>query len=250
MARTPLIAGNWKMHKSASEAARFAAELRSRATCVTDREVAVFPPFTSLPAVAEALRGSAIRWGGQNFHWEASGAYTGEISARFLVDLGCSYVLIGHSERRTLFGETDEGCNRKVHAAVNAGLKPILCCGETLTEREQGQTFAVLERQLVTALTGLEDPKELVIAYEPVWAIGTGRTATPEQAAEVHAWIRSWLGGRFDTRAQAVRIIYGGSVKPDNIDSLMARKELDGVLVGGASLDTDSFMGIVQYRRL
>jgi triosephosphate isomerase len=248
-ARLPLIAGNWKMYKTAAEAGEFAAQLLERVGNVTDREVAVFPSFTALPAVAGVLRGSPIGYGGQNMHWERSGAYTGEVAAPFLTELACRYVLVGHSERRGLFGEDDAACGRKVRAAVSSGLEPVLCCGETLSEREAGQTFAVVDRQLAGALAGLETTA-FAVAYEPVWAIGTGRTATPAQAEEVHRYIRDWLSGHLSPLAAGtVRILYGGSVKPDNVSELLKEPDVDGALVGGASLEIGPFCRIVNFVR-
>lgn len=237
----PFIAGNWKMNLGSRAAAALASELLRTLPAAGPVEVAVFPPFTSIPAVAEVLAGSHIAWGGQNLHWENSGAFTGEVAPGFLAELGCRYVIVGHSERRHIFAEPDEVCGRKVAAAMRFGLKPVLCCGETLDERETGQTFAVIERQLAAALP---DSGELVIAYEPVWAIGTGRAATPEQVAEVHAWIRNWLR-QLRPALSAVRILYGGSVKPDNAASLLSLPDVDGFLVGGASLVAGSFAAIV-----
>lgn len=237
----PLVAGNWKMNLGPRAAGSLARELLNTLPQKTSAEVAVFPPFTSLPAVAQVLTGSPIAWGGQNLHWEDSGAFTGEIAPGFLVELGCRFVLVGHSERRQLFGERDDDCGRKVTAAISNGLRPVLCCGETLEQREAGQTFAVIERQLAA---GLPDSGGLEIAYEPVWAIGTGRAATPAQAAEVHAWIRDWLRRARPTLA-SVRILYGGSVKPDNAAALLGQPDVNGFLVGGASLDAGSFAGIV-----
>ncbi len=238
-----LIAGNWKMHKGVKEAMEFARELRTRLGEVNGREVVVFPPFTSLPAVAEVLKGSAVAYGAQNVFWEKSGAFTGEISPVFLTELGCRYVLIGHSERRRLLGETDEMCSRKMRAALENGLRPILCCGETLVERNQGKTLTVLAVQLAGGLARVPTPAGFDIAYEPVWAIGTGVNATPEQVQEVHRWIRHWLVER--GLAEGVRIVYGGSVKPDNIGAILSQPDVAGVLVGGASLEVTAFIQIV-----
>jgi triosephosphate isomerase len=251
--RVPLVAGNWKMYKGPGEARAFAQELLRQAD--NDKgemnksgkvEVAVFPPFTALPAVAEVLRGTAVSCGGQNCHWESKGAFTGEVAPGFLAELGCRYVLVGHSERRSLFGETDETCHKKLLAAVAAGIEPVLCCGETLAERESDRTFAVLERQLQAALAGLSPAAPFTVAYEPVWAIGTGRTATPTQADEAHRFIRRWLNGNLSPAvAERTRLLYGGSVKPDNFGELLKQPDVDGALVGGASLDVASFCGIV-----
>jgi triosephosphate isomerase len=239
--RPHLIAGNWKMNKGAKEAREFAQQLLKRLSGAD--EVAVFPPFTSIPAVAEVLKGSFIAYGAQDLHWENAGAFTGEVSPLFLLELGCRYALVGHSERRHLFGESDEICNLKIRAARACGLRPILCCGEMLQERQSGETFTVLRRQLERGLKGLSEPG-FDIAYEPVWAIGTGQNATPEQAQEVHNWIRRWLQESYPAAGE-IRIIYGGSVKPDNAAALMSQPDVDGVLVGGASLDIDAFVAIV-----
>lgn len=218
----------------------FAATLRERLPALADREVAVFPPLVALPAVAKELTGSGIAWGAQNMHWEPQGAFTGETSPVSLVDLKCRYVLVGHSERRLLFAEDDTACNRKVLSAQRYGLHPILCCGETQAQRQAGKTFDVLSVQLDRGLADASLGEQLTIAYEPVWAIGTGRNATPLEAVEVHRWIRGWLGPAGVT----TRIIYGGSVRPDNIDLLLAEPDIDGVLVGAASLDIGSFTRI------
>jgi triosephosphate isomerase len=246
--RVPLVAGNWKMHKGPAEARAFAQELLD---AVRDGEakqrpeIAVFPPFTALPAVAGVLKGTPISYGGQNCHWESKGAFTGEVAPGFLAELGCRYVLLGHSERRMLFGETDGNCRKKLLAAVAAGIEPVLCCGETLSERESGQTFAVVERQLHAALAGLPPATSFTIAYEPVWAIGTGRTATPAQAGEAHRFIRGWLTRDLSPAVgERTRLLYGGSVKPDNFGDLLGQPAVDGALVGGASLDIASFRGI------
>lgn len=213
-------------------------------------EIIVAPPFTALESAVEATRGTAITIAAQNLHWEKEGAFTGEVSARMLVETGCRAVIIGHSERRQYFGETDESVNRKTRAALAAGLTPIICVGETLAEREDDQTRSVLRRHFegaVAALTG-DDFSRILIAYEPVWAIGTGRTATPEIAAESHRCIRQLAAAQFSPdRASALRILYGGSVKPDNIRGLMTQVEIDGALVGGASLDAKSFASIVNF---
>ncbi len=252
MARRPLIAGNWKMNKTVPEASALVRDLRGLVSMVRDVDILVAPPFTALHAVAKVLEGSNIGLAGQNAHWEASGAFTGEIAVPMLEDVGCTHVIVGHSERRQFFGETDETVNKRARAVLGAGLSPIVCVGETLAEREAGRTLAVVGTQLRGALAGFSasDADRLVIAYEPVWAIGTGRTATSAQAQEVHAAIRKALQELFgDARAAATRIQYGGSVKPENIAELMACPDIDGALVGGASLTADGFAKIVRYKR-
>jgi triosephosphate isomerase (TIM) len=250
--RTPFIAANWKMHKTVLEAVAFVKEIRSLAKDVHDVEIVVAPPFTALRAVADAAHASNIGVAGQNLHWERQGAFTGEISAGMLKDAGAEYVIIGHSERRQLFGETDETVNRKLTAAVAAQLTPIVCIGETLAERDGNETLSVLDRQIKQGLDGLtaDQIAALVIAYEPVWAIGTGRNATPAQAGEAHAHIRArlrqWFGG---TAADQCHVIYGGSVKPENIRDLAALADVDGALVGGASLEVRSFFEIASRSR-
>jgi triosephosphate isomerase len=249
--RKPVMAGNWKMHYTVAEALALAEELKRGITRCDDREVVVAPTFTALGAVAKVLSGSPIRLAAQNCHWENQGAYTGEISPPMLKDVGCHYVIAGHSERRQYFRETDQEINRKVAALLSHGLTPILCVGETLEERQGGKTMDVLAGQMNGALSGLEARagERIVIAYEPVWAIGTGHTATTEQAQEAHAFIREKVAGRFNKSvANQVRILYGGSVKPDNVDALMAMPDIDGVLVGGASLKAASFVRIVEFR--
>jgi triosephosphate isomerase len=252
VSRKPVIAGNWKMHGTVAEARRLAAGLRQRlAAKRADREIVVAPPFTALGAVAGELSGTPIEIGAQNVHWEARGAFTGEISAAMLLELGCRWVIVGHSERRQLFGETDANVNRRARAAIAAGLAPIVCVGETLAERDANRTLEVVQRQIRDALLdlGAADIPSLCIAYEPVWAIGTGRTATPEQAEEVHAEIRRVVAELVDDESSdRLRILYGGSVKPDNIDSLMKEPDIDGALVGGASLEVESFARIVEFR--
>ena len=246
----PFIAGNWKMNKTIGDAVDYANQLKSLYAGLDDREVVVAPPFTALYPVAEALKGSSIRLSAQNLSDKTEGAYTGEVSARMLVDAGCEYVIIGHSERRTLFGERDAEINGKINAALESGLKPIFCIGETLNEREELQTFNVVERQIKEGLNNLntDDIRRLVIAYEPVWAIGTGKTATPEQAQEVHAFIRRLMGKMYgENIARDIPIIYGGSVNPNNIGSLMAEADINGALVGGASLDVESFIKIIKF---
>ncbi len=248
--RKPIIAGNWKMNKLTSEAVELARELKNKAGSIADREIVLCPPFTVLSSVKKVIAGSRIRLGAQNMHWEVSGAYTGEVSPSMLKDIGCDYVILGHSERRQYFAETNEAVNRKVKTAFSAGLIPIVCVGETLAQREKGDTLKVIEEQVKTGLSGLtgKESKELVVAYEPVWAIGTGKTATPEQAEEVQRFIRKLLGQIFGKEnAQAIRILYGGSINPDNISALMSCENVDGGLVGGASLKAESFLKVMQY---
>jgi len=251
--RQPVIAGNWKMYKTVAETVDFIEKLKPLVAGAAHCEVVVAPPFTALRAAAERARGSNIRVGAQDVHWNSEGAHTGDVSAAMLVEAGCSYVIVGHSERRRDHQETDELVNRKLKAALAAGLIPIVCVGETLSEREAGATMEVLERQFKAGFAGLtlQEFSRIIIAYEPVWAIGTGRTATPELAAESHRHLR-WLAETIFGKAlaTALRILYGGSVKPDNIDGLMAQEEIDGALVGGASLTVDSFGRIVNYRRV
>lgn len=249
--RMPLLAGNWKMFKTIPEALDLVNGLKKNCGNVKDREILVCPPFTALYAVSAALKGSNIKVGAQNLFWEMKGAFTGEIAPGMLADAGCKYVIIGHSERRQYFGETDETVNKKMKAAFASGLTPIVCVGETLAEREKNITFSVVERQVKNGISGLtpEQSKVLVIAYEPVWAIGTGKTATPQQAEEVHAYVRKLYGELYGAEvSDAVRILYGGSMKPDNISELMKQPNIDGGLVGGASLEVDSFTKIIQYR--
>jgi len=248
--RTPLMAGNWKMHKTSAEARELAQAVRERIAPASDREVLLCPPFTAIPAVAEVLSGSPIRLGAQNMHWEPKGAFTGEVSGEMLRDLGCEYVIVGHSERRHIFGEQDEILHRKVKAAFRAGLRPIFCVGEMLEERDAGKEREVVERQLRNGLAGLteQETKVLVVAYEPVWAIGTGRTATPDVAQTMHEHVRTVLADIWSGPiADGIRIQYGGSVKPDNVASLMAEPDIDGALVGGASLDAESLGRIVMF---
>ena len=251
MSRTPILAGNWKMHGTRTEAVALASALAASVGRVSGREVVVAPPFPALEAVAHAIAGTGIRLAAQKVHWETKGAFTGEISVGMLREAGCTHVLIGHSERRQLFGETNESVNRRLHAALAGGLVPIVCVGETLAEREADATAAVIARQVESGLAGVRSDQlaGCVLAYEPVWAIGTGRTATPGQAQEVHHAVRRLLVGLASaTTAERVRILYGGSVKPDNIDALMAEPDIDGALVGGASLDAAGFARIVQYQ--
>ena len=250
MERRPLIAANWKMFKTGPEAAALAADLRGCIEPFCDsRDVVVCPPYTSLSPVRDALEESAISLGAQNMHWEETGAFTGEISAPMLLTSGCTHVILGHSERRQLFAENDAAINSKLRAAFHFGLSPLLCIGETLPEREAGRTGEVVLGQLQAALKEIpsDDIARTVIAYEPVWAIGTGRTATPEQADDVHRLIRNSIRRqRGKSVAERVRILYGGSVKPDNARDLFARENIDGGLVGGASLEAGSFAAIIQ----
>ncbi|BBO73855.1 triosephosphate isomerase [Desulfosarcina widdelii] len=248
--RIPLIAGNWKMHKTGTEAVAAAGQLKDLVDKASGVEVMIAPTFTALYQVSQVLKGSSIALAAQNLHWEPKGAFTGEISTEMLVDAGCSQVIIGHSERRQLFGETDETVNRKIQAAAAAGLLPVFCIGETEAQREAGETFSVLDKQVRDGLKGFvfDGSTNLVVAYEPVWAIGTGKTATREQAQEAHAYIRSLLKTLFGkTVAESVRILYGGSVKPDNVKALMAMPDVDGALVGGASLDPETFSKLVFF---
>ena len=250
--RVPFIAANWKMYKTVHEAVAFAKEFRVLVKDVADVEIVLAPPFTAVHAVADAARNSNIGVAGQNLHWEREGAFTGEISAAMLKEAGAEYVIIGHSERRRLFHETDETVNRKLTSALAAQLTPIVCIGETLEERERNETLAVLDRQIKAGLDGLtgDQVSGLVLAYEPVWAIGTGRNATPAQAGEAHAHIRSRLRQWFGAgAADQCHVIYGGSVKPDNIHELILLPDVDGALVGGASLDIRAFGDIVARSR-
>ena len=250
--RRPFIAGNWKMFKSVKEATFYAKELRSLVKDVHDVLVVIAPPYTAIHAFAEAARNSNVSVSAQNMYWEREGAFTGEISAAMIKEAGAEYVIIGHSERRTLFGETDATVNRKLLAAIAASLAPIVCIGETLEQRDRNETLEVIDRQMKAGLDSLSGDQvaALIIAYEPVWAIGTGRNATPAQAGEVHAHIRSrlrqWFGGK---AADECLVIYGGSVKPDNIKDLIAQPDVDGALVGGASLDVRAFYDIILKSR-
>lgn len=248
ISRKKLIAGNWKMNKTSSDALTLVADIVASAGRQNDVEVVVCPPFTSLEAVAKAIDGSSIKLGAQNMHHEASGAFTGEISAPMLRSLFATHVILGHSERRQYFGETDAGVNKKTLAALKNQLRPIVCVGETLAEREAGTTLKVVQTQTEAALEGVskELAPSVVIAYEPVWAIGTGKVATTEQAQEVHAYIRGLLTKLFtEPVAQKVRILYGGSMKPANAPELLAQKDIDGGLIGGASLEARSFVELV-----
>jgi len=250
--RKPLMAANWKMNLSLDETGDLLERVRGAEVDFTKVDVLVAPAFTTLQLANRLLAGTDILLAGQNMHWEGKGAFTGEISPLMLKEAGCSHVILGHSERRTLFFETNEIINRKVNAAIEAGLIPILCIGETLKERDGKKTFDVIRSQLneslKTSCQRRDLPESVVLAYEPVWSIGTGKTATPEQAQEVHLFVRRWLGENFDhDSGQAIRILYGGSVRPDNIKELMLQPDIDGALIGGASLRADSFLSIIRF---
>ena len=248
--RKKLFAANWKMYKTPDQTRDFFRDFLPLIADHTRDEIAVCPPFVCLPAAVDAAKGSNIAIGGQNLHWEKEGAYTGEVSAAMLLATGCTHVIIGHSERRQYFGETDDTVNLKLKTALEAGLTPIVCVGEVLEEREAGLTEDVLRRQCLRAFHAISGKKagKLVVAYEPVWAIGTGKTATPQLAAEAHILIRGEAAKAFgDKMADSLRILYGGSVKPENSKTLMSEEEIDGTLVGGASLNATSFAAIVKY---
>jgi triosephosphate isomerase len=250
--RTPFVVGNWKLNKSISEALALVTELKNQLGAVKGVSIGVAPVFTALHAVAKRLEGSGIATCGQDCHWEASGAWTGEVSPGLLADAGATWAIVGHSERRQFFGDTNESVGKKAKAAIAAGLGAIVCVGEQLAERDGGRTLAVVDDQLAGGLAGIDaaGAAKLVIAYEPVWAIGTGRTATPAQAQEVHAHIRKRLAERYGQAvADTIRIQYGGSVKPSNAEALMAEKDIDGALVGGASLEAADFIAIVKAAR-
>ena len=248
--RRPFLAGDWKMNLTRREARRLATEIAEAVQGVTDRDIALFPTFVSISEIADQLDGSNVAVGGQNLYMEADGAFTGEISAGILKSTGASFVVLGHSERRHVMGETNAEVNAKVRAALEAGLKPILCVGETLEQREAEKTSEVINGQVSEGLSGIgrDQMASITIAYEPVWAIGTGKTATPEMAQDVHCDIRELLSEMYEPQvAEDVRIQYGGSVKPDNVDALMAMPDIDGALVGGASMDAASFARIVTF---
>jgi triosephosphate isomerase len=250
--RKPVIAGNWKLFKTNREAETFVWELAPLVSGVTDVEIVIAPVFTALTTVSRAMAGTGLKLAAQDCFWETEGAFTGEVSPALLRDAGCTHVIIGHSERRQYFGETDSSVNLKLKAALEQGLTVLFCIGETLVERESGETFEILASQVTGGLAHIpvQMLSGVIIAYEPVWAIGTGKTATDEQAQEAHAFIRSTVADLYGKEtAAAIRILYGGSVKPDNIAALMAREDIDGALVGGASLKADSFAAIVNYRR-
>jgi triosephosphate isomerase len=246
--RKPVIAGNWKMNKTGEEAVAFVKELVPKVASVLEVEIVLAPPYTSLQSLTAAVPGTGIKVAAQNMHFAESGAYTGEVSAEMLLALGVTHAIIGHSERRQYFGEDDEAVNLKVKTAIAKGIVPIVCVGETLEEREKGETNNVVRIQVERGLKDIDNPSSLIVAYEPVWAIGTGKTATPGQAQEVHAFIRGLLSGLFgEEAARGIRILYGGSVNPDNIKSLMAESDIDGGLVGGASLAPDTFEKLVKF---
>ena len=249
--RRPIIAGNWKMNKTTVEARDLAARLVPLVSGVLDRDIVLAPPFTALLAVADTIKGTNMALAAQNLFWEDKGAFTGEVSAEMLLDLGSKYVIIGHSERRQFFGETDETVNKKVRQALNKGLLPIVCVGELLKEREADRANEVIDRQVTGALKGVNaaEMQKIVIAYEPVWAIGTGKTATPEQANEIHSFIRKKVEVTYGrVVADSLRIQYGGSVTPENVSTLMAMPDIDGALVGGASLKPESFAALVTFK--
>jgi triosephosphate isomerase (TIM) len=248
--RQPVIAGNWKMHKLGGEAIELARAIRAGTAGGTRCQVVLAPPFTALAAVAREIKGSPLVLAAQNVHWEPKGAFTGEVGIPMLEDIGCGMVILGHSERRQYFGETDATVNRRLRAVLNSELQPIVCIGETLAQRESGMHHSVVAQQLAGGLDSLtgQDLLRIILAYEPVWAIGTGRTASPEIAQEMHSLIREWLSGKFGKEAHEVRILYGGSVKPDNIDALMLQPDIDGALVGGACLEAESFLRIIHYQ--
>ncbi len=247
--RIPIVVANWKMNKDVGEALRFVEDLAPRVADVEGIEIVIAPPFTALEPLKGAVAGTPIRLAGQNVSPEPKGAFTGEVSVHMLLDVGCRYVIVGHSERRTLYAETSELVARKARAAVEGALRPIVCVGETLEGRDAGRTFEIVRDQVERSLERIEPAQadELVLAYEPVWAIGTGRNATPEQAQEVHGFIREQLAKRFGDAAARIRIMYGGSVKPENIFGLMEQADIDGALVGGASLDPTSFYAIIRF---
>lgn len=248
--RRPLMAGNWKMHKNIPEAIAMVKELKPLISDVKDVDVLICPVFTAIYPLANEVKGSNIQIGAQNVYWEPKGAFTGEIAVSMLSDAGCSFVIIGHSERRQYFAETDETVNKRTKATLNANLIPIVCVGETLQERESDNTFKVIEKQVREGIKNFskEEAEKIVIAYEPVWAIGTGKTATPQQAQDVHEFIRKIYSQMYGADiADKVRILYGGSVKPDNVSELMKQKDIDGGLVGGASLEASSFAKLVKF---
>ena len=248
--RRPLIAGNWKMHNNCAQSVELVSQL-IKSVPASEVDIVVAPPYTALSSVAAVLKDSPIALAAQNIFWEESGAFTGEIAPAMLKDVGCTHVIIGHSERRQFFNETNDTVNKRLKAALKASLIPIVCIGETLSEREGEKTLAVIEEQITEGLHNVspDEMEPVIIAYEPVWAIGTGKTATPEQAQEVHHFIRELVARIFSGQvAEGIRILYGGSVKPDNVDHLMAQTDIDGALVGGASLKADSFTRIIAFK--
>lgn len=249
MSRMPVIAGNWKMHKTVGEAQSLVQEIIEGSREASHCQIVLAPPFTALVPVAELIRNTRVMLSAQNVHWEPKGAFTGEISIPMLEDIGCSMVILGHSERRQFFGENDAGVNRKVHAVLDSGMRAVVCIGESLEERESNRHYDVITQQLAGGLDGLTRKSllRIILAYEPVWAIGTGRTASPETAQEMHAFIRRQLADKFGDEAEEVRILYGGSVKPNNIAELMQQPDVDGALVGGACLEASSFLDIIHY---
>ena len=249
--RVPVIAGNWKMHKTLAEARELSRAIREGTSATRHCQIALAPPYTALSTVADVIRGTPLILAAQDVFWEEFGAYTGAISLSMLEDLGCGMVIIGHSERRQYFGETDETVNRRLHAVMKSSLNPIVCIGETLAQREAGIYHEIVYQQLASGLHGLTHPDllRIILAYEPVWAIGTGRTASPEIAQEVHGAMRAWLAEKYgEETARQIRILYGGSIKPGNISDLMRQPDIDGGLVGGACLEAESFLRIIHYQ--
>jgi triosephosphate isomerase len=244
--RKPFIAANWKMYKTTAETRDFITNFLPAVKSVQNVDIVLSPPFTSLPLAGELLKGSNVMLSAQDMYFEAEGAYTGEVSAKMLLDIGCRWVIVGHSERRQYFNETDDFLNKKAKAVKAAGLGLIFCIGESLDERNSGKMFDVIKREVEGGLKGI-DTDNLVVAYEPIWAIGTGVTATPEQAQEAHAFVRERLKDLYGAKAAEIRILYGGSVKPDNVTEIMSKPDVDGALVGGASLKHDSFEKIVKF---
>ena len=247
--RRPIIAGNWKMNKTLEEAVSVAVGLKRKFYTFSDADIVICPPFTALSRVQDTIVDSSLMLGAQDMYWEQKGAFTGEISPNMLKDIGCRYIIAGHSERRHIFGETDEEVNKKVRVILKHGMTPIMCIGEKLEEKDHGMTLEVLEKQLLGGLKDMtkDEVKRTIIAYEPVWAIGTGRTATPREAQEVHKFIRKYIERTYSKQTSSkIRIQYGGSVKPDNIGQLMVQEDIDGALVGGASLDVNTFAQIVK----
>lgn len=251
MKRRPLLAGNWKMHLNIARAEELAEAIVNSTSGLTDRDVMIAPPFTALAAVSRVVAGTPVQLAAQNIHWDEQGAFTGEISPMMLKDVGGRMAIVGHSERRHIFMESDALINKRILGSLKNGISPVFCIGETLAQREAGDTNKVLEKQVRQGLSGvnIKDPGNLIIAYEPVWAIGTGKTATEDQAQSAHVFIRDLIAGLFEKNiAGQIRILYGGSVKPDNIDAIMRQEDIDGVLVGGAALNAESFKRIIHYR--